>query len=246
MKRTRYCILVFGLLAGSAQADDFSISAANWNFAVQGSVRDGDSSLDFDKDLAVRPREKIIYSATWNTGPGLWPDLAAGYAPIRAGGEQVVTNDTGLLGIPIGGSTATIAADADLDDLELSLRYPLTVGSAALSLGITLRQLRGDILVKEESDAEARREAIDKIFPMAHLQFRWPLANWLSLEAAGNYVADQGDRAEDYRVQATALLGPLSLSGGWQYKSFRINSNSYLLDADLSGAFAGLGFVIRP
>lgn len=245
MKLSLFFSLLAALLAPPAHAGEFSLSYGSWNYDISGSADSNGSRLDFESDLGVRAREKSVYLASWDTAPGWWPDLAASYTPIRADGRKVFTRDTTFGGVVLQRNTSTAFADADLTDLDLTLRYPARLGSATVHGGVTVKRLNGEIRVKDESDAEENREPIDQTFPMAHLGFGLPLAEWLKLDAAANYVTYHGDQAFDGRVQAILILGPFSLNAGWQRKAYKVHSNRYLLDAELSGGFAGIGLLIR-
>jgi len=246
MNYVRSGAMLLALTISSAHAGSLSAAYANWDFRVSGDASDADSQVDFDHDLGVEPRNKATYALSWDTGPGYWPDLAVAYTPIEAGGQRAVSNSGGLLDPLLGaGGTTTIVADADLEDLQLSLSYPLRRGAWTLALGATVERLHGQILLKDESDAEGEREPVDETFPMAHLGLKAELASWLSLEAGGDYVSYRSDRAYDYHLQAAFIWGPAKLGAGWLVKAYRVNNSSYLLDTRLSGPTLGFGFLLR-
>lgn len=230
----------------AVQAADFAATYSVWDQKISGSATTSDSRLDFENDLGVTAREKSVFALSWDTGPGWWPDVAAGYTPIRADGRREVSQETQFLGILLESGSSTAAADADLTDLELSLRYPLQLReNAALSLGLTVKRLSGDVLIKDESDSEEVRENFDQTFPMLHTRLGLKPSDWLTLEVGANYARYRGDQAYDYRLQSTFHWGAAQIHAGWLGRAYRVNSSSYLLDTHITGPILGLGLVLR-
>jgi hypothetical protein len=239
--------LLLALAASSApaMAGDLTAHYLNWNYEVEGFASDSDSRFDFSEDLDIKVRQKSLLALTWDTGPGWWPNLSASYVPVQAGGRKTVTTQSSFLGIPTGSQSANVIADADLDDIDLSLHYPLQLGSLAISLGATLKKLEGTLVLQEEGDDKESRERVDETFPMGRLGLHIAPWHWLLLDAHADYVAYQGNRASNLGLQAALRLGDLSLALGWQERNYRVDTSSYRVDADLAGVFAGIGLVLR-
>jgi hypothetical protein len=246
MLRVRLPLAFLAALGASpAVGGEISAHYLNWRYDVAGSATDSDSRFDFGNDLDIDVRQRSLIDLSWNTGPGWWPDLALVYVPIRAGGQKSVTTDSSVLGIPTGSTTTEVVADANLDDVGLSLSYPLHLGPLTLSLGATVKHLEGTTLLQEEGDDEQTRETIGETFPMAHLATELRPWHWLRLGVSGDYASRGDDRASGYRAQLALRLGDISIAAGWQERSYRVQGSAYLIDTDLSGAFAGLGFILR-
>lgn len=229
------------LFTGPAAASDLTLIADYWDFEVSGHVdRNGDVQ-DFEADLGVAARDHAAYSLAWNTGPGWWrPDLAASHTPISAGGQRVVSNGLSFGPVVlIPGSTAL--GDADLDDTDLTLRYPLRRGRSTLWGGLTIKRIAGMVVVRDQSDTAEDRERIDQVFPLLHLAAGTSLNDWLSLSAQGNVARYRDSEAYELRVGVSlGIAGPLGINLGWQRKHYRVSDGDYLLDATLSGAIAGI------
>lgn len=232
-------------LAAAGNSGNTGLHYQFWDLDISGYVEDGDSRLDFDRDLQVEPRQERFYSFRWNTGPGYWPDISAAYTPIDAEGRSTSSASGGqILDIPIGvGGSTTALIDADIDDWELSFSYPLQLGSSAVAIGLTAKKLDGEVLILENGQTEVSREEINQTFPQLHLGLTLPLAKNFLLETAGNYVRAEGDQVHDWHAAARLQFGKLCLSGGWQERRYQVQNTSYDIDARLSGAFAGLGLV---
>lgn len=218
-----------------------------WDYAVSGSVtRDGDVQ-DLDSDLGIEARKHSVYSLAWNTGPGWWrPDFAASYTPIDAGGQQEVRN-TGIFGSLLFVQGSSVArGDADLEDTDLSLRYPATIGSSTFWGGVTVKRIAGVISVRDQSETAEDRQRFDLTFPLLHVAASVPVQSWLSLSAQGNAAKYRDDTAYELRLGASiGVLGPVGINLGWQLKRYQINDGDYLLDAKLSGLLAGVVVTLR-
>lgn len=228
-----------------ASAGELSLRADWWDYDVAGSVTRGSDLQDFETDLAVEARaHNLGYALAWNTGPGWIPDLAASYTRIDAGGEKFTPGLRFGPVILIPGATAR--GSADIEDVDVTLRYPLAIGGGKLWAGVTLKRLQGDVVVSGDTSAAEDHEHIDQAFPMLHLAATSPLASWISLNAQANAIK-YGDN-EAYEVRAGASLGLIDRLGvnlGWQEKHYRVADGDYLLDATLSGAIAGVFLSFR-
>ncbi len=225
-----------------ASAGEFSFGASYWGYDISGQVDRAGDVLDFESDLAVRPRTQTQWLAAWNTGPGWAPDLALSLVPIRAKGDQEVSAGTRFGGLLFGSGNARVYGDARLDDLALALRYPLLKSDgAALWAGVTLKHVYGRVAVRDQNDTQEDVQEINQWFPMAHVAAALPLASWISFNGEANAIQYGGSGAWDLRVGAsTRLLGPLGFNLGWQLRHYRVESGDYRLDATLSGLLAGL------
>lgn len=243
MFRTAYLAFLALLATGAAEAQSFSLNYVSWDYAVTGYADDGSRRLDFEQDLQVRPLERGHLELSAETPPG-WPDVGVNYTQIEAAGQRTAERAGGVIGLLPIGSNPTASVRADLDDLGLSLRYPLSLQPTRLLLGLTLTQLRGPVSVQQEGDAEETREEISELFPMAHVRLESDLASWLRLGASADYIRYEDDRALRYQAELRLSWGALTLNLGWLKKAYRVNGESYLLDTELSGPYAGAGFFI--
>lgn len=241
--RTRILLGLLLLTPVCARAE-FSLSFGSWNYGVSGTVADAGSEYDLERDLGVAARERSFYHLAWDSPKGL-PDLALNYSPIRAGGSRVARGERTLGGVTLGGSDTTVSGDADIQDYDLSLRYPWMLGRTRLNLGLVVKRLDGEVRVRDDGDELAVNQAVDETFPMAQLEAQLPLTTGLRLELLGNHVSYDGNSATELRAQLRALVGPLGLSVGWQRKDYELQGERFDLDAQLDGGFVSFGLLIR-
>ncbi|TXH04795.1 MAG: hypothetical protein E6R07_06785 [Nevskiaceae bacterium] len=224
-------------LPALAQAEQFYLGYSHWNYAVSGAYDEGATRYDLDKNLNARGDSHAQYRLRWDTGAGWWPDFAASYGRVALSGQQSITTSVVVGPVPVGTVSSVAQVDANVRDLDATLRYGLPLGWARLSGGVTVKKLRGNVVVTDSAATPSQTlHDIDEIFPMAHLFAEVPLGSRLRLGAGGNWIASHGDEADEMLVQARLkLIGPLDLTGGWQRKHYRVTTDSYRLRATLQG-----------
>lgn len=244
MKKLIYTLLVSALLLPAlANAQGFGLAYGNWDAHVSGTITDNGAQLNLDHDLGVHATNRNSYALHWETGPGWWrPDIAADYMRIQvSGSNQTTTGGLQFGGIILApGISTLLVTHADIRDTGVTLRYPFTLGVVHAAAGVTVRHLDGDIRVQDSNGAAQSNQPVNETFPMAHLRLELPLAPRLGIVASGNWIAGGGNRANDFTVEARArIYGPFSISAGWRYKYYYVNSNGYLLDTRLQGLLLG-------
>jgi hypothetical protein len=242
---TRHLAVVLGLLcATSAAAQTLSLSAGGWNYRVAGEVTRAGQTQDLDDDLDVQGRRRSFLAAELRPGeygPGWLPDLVLRRTRIDAAGQRTVSGSVSVGPVPIGEESGTAFVDADLEDRELTLRYPYRIRSLEAVAGISVKQLRGPVTVRNDQDSQASTEQLDELYPQLHAGLRWQALPRLRLGLEGGWISAEGNRADEVRVEVAApLLAGLGLVAGWQQKRYDLQSGDSKYDARLSGLFVGL------
>lgn len=236
------------LLAGAGEAlaaadAGLRLGADWWDYEVSGTVDDDGMRVDFERDLSVETRSNHRFELGWDSGPGPWPDLVASWLPIDAGGQRTTTSGgtPGPLPLPTPGTTTLILADAEIDDIDLVLRYPVALGAARAWGGVAVKHLRGDLASRAANASEVSRQEVDEWFPMLHVALAWPAERALRLAARADAIAADGDRALDWRIGAEWALGRTVVVGaGWARREYRLEADDFRLDTTLDGARLGL------
>jgi hypothetical protein len=245
MSPIRLSLLCLLLASPCATGAELNLRADWWDYDVSGSVDRRGDVQDLDADLGVEARgHNMAYALAWNTGPGWVPDFAASYTRIDAGGERVTP---GFRFGPIVLAPGSVArGDADLEDIDLTLRYPFALGNSRLWAGVTLKRVHGDVVIGDDASSAEDRQRIDQAFPLLHLAASVPLSSWLALSAQGNAVKYGDNEAWEGRAGVSlGLLESFGINLGWQTKHYRVADGDYLLDATLSGAVAGAFITFR-
>jgi len=232
-----------GCCTAALAAPEFRAGYGTWRYDLSGTVTDRNRTYDLREDLELQPSGRRTVQVEWDTGPGWWPDWSASFTQLGASGmhTETVTFDP----LPLPPQTETITASADFDDYDLTLRYPFGLGPLDCAAGITIKKLRGDVLIDDSSNPPPSRQSYDETVPQLHARLRWPLGKWLALTAAGQGIKYDGNSASEWRATAELRLGPVLLEGGWQAKRYDLQLTGYALDAQLDGALARVGFAWR-
>lgn len=233
------------MLPPLAQATPFGLAAERWDYDISGSIEQGGNSIELGRDLDVDVRNRQSYALRADTGPGRWPDLAAHYTPLQAGGQREQPGISFLGLIPVQGTT-TILAEADVDDWDIVLRYPAALGAGRVWGGLALKHLSGPVSARSEDSSDTNTRELDETFPLLHGALEYPLTEWLNAEAQAHWIQRGRDRAQELRLRATlALPGPFAVSAGWQQKRYRLESGADRLDVELDGVLLGLVLRLR-
>jgi hypothetical protein len=234
MKKLRFLPIFLATLASSPAfaADQFYLGYSYWDYNVRGQYDRGGSSYALGDNYDPSNSSRALYRLRWDTGHTWWiPDLAASFGRIEVNGQQNVSKNTGL-----GVVSSTANASTNIRDLDITARWPWQLGWGRLSLGMTGKQLRGDILIRDNLANGTQTERIDATFPMAHAFLEVPLGSRLRVGAGGDWAALDGDQADNIVGMARLkVIGPLDLTGGWQRKHYKVHNNDYHLDARLQG-----------
>lgn len=225
------------LSAPAMATDQFFLGYSYWDYKVSGQYQESGSTYDLGKDFSASNSSRALYRLRWDTGPGWWaPDLAASFGRIEVSGQKHITTNTGIGPIPIQiNSTANVYTN--VRDFDVTARWPWQLGWGRLSLGITGKQLRGDVLVSDSAATPTQtHESVNTLFPMAHVFLEVPIGSRLRIGVGGDWAALNGDEANNIvAIIRLKLIGPLDLTGGWQSKRYKVRDDNYRLDSKLQG-----------
>lgn len=230
------------LMTASASASEVRLGLGGWDYDLSGHYNDRLRDRDFERDLAVQPRDQASISLDYEWGEGR-PDLAAAFVQIGARGRSQESVPVGIGPIVIGSTPATLESVGDFNDLEFSARWPLSRGSLRFSPGLVLKHLKGQIQVFED-DVEVSRQDADVWVPQPLVRLDWTPSRYFRVSASVQGIAYDGDRAQEWQSSAELTLGALLVQAGWQEKRYRIRDDDSELDARLRGPLfrAGLSF----
>jgi len=226
-------------------APEFRAGYGSWRYDIAGTVRDGDRTYDLQEDLELEAAGRRSIVVEWDTPTSWLPNLAVSFSQVGGSGEAEYRSvSLDLLGNPLF-QDETVSASADFDDLDVTLRYPFGLGPVQAAAGVTVKRLRGEVLIDDSGNPPPSRQRYDETVPQLHGQLRWPFARRLAATATGQGISYDGNRAVEWRAGAELTLGPVLLEAGWQEKRYEVNLSDYALDARLDGAVARVGFVFR-
>ena len=239
---TRIALLAVLCLLPQLASAEFRAGFGPWSYDLKGHVTDNDKTYDFERDLELQAAGRGSVLLAWDTGAGA-PDWSVGYARFGATGHHVETV-TVLFPPPPSMQTVTIDTSADLRDYDVTMSWPVHAGNLALSLGLTLKRLSGEIVIDDTSNPPPSHEQYGQTFLQLHVGMRLPLGSAFALTGAAQGASYGGNRATEWRLGAELkLFTHLLLEAGFEAKRYKIDVNNYKLDARLGGALLRAGFV---
>ena len=219
-----------------------------WTYQARGSVENNGPPLDFERDLGLEGRKygDLALGFLPASRQSAWlPAMSLGYTHfIERGVQQVQT--------PILFGLVTLDGEAessaDVDDLQLSLRWPWRITPALrLEGGINITRLDGAVIVTDVDSGQRNRQPVDEIVPAPSLAIAWNPLPALRLRARADYVTYQGQQAQTLEADAYwQMFGPVGLEAGWRQRRYHVETSNefgpYRLDARLSGLRIGVRF----
>lgn len=241
MKRVLWAI--GALLCGSAAgAQTLGAGVDAWSYDAAGFVEDNGERLDFDDDLDVRERPARGYRIEVPGARG-WPDWQADFSQIGGRGRRVAEQTLNFGPLAIAAGSSVLSTNAHFDDADLTARWRWRRGALLVRPGISVKSLRGEVVITDTSNGQASRQPYDELFPLLHVGLSWAPARTVGLSAAVQGAAYRGNRALEWRAAVdVGLFRPLYLHAGWQEKGYEIDLENYRLDARLRGPVFGLEF----
>lgn len=212
----------------------FELASGQWSYDVSGTVRDRNDDVDFsglsggDNDQPYY-RLGLIFDSPWV------PDLLIESQDLEAG--AMGQTDGGLL-LP----GASGSAFADFDSLSASITYPLIDDGVRLGIGVQVEQLDGTVTRREDGGV-AETDDYDETIPLAYLRADVVPFGPITLRGELAYVRSGSDRVIHSRFSLLwPVIAPLGLEFGIQSRRYRFETDSFDVDADLTGGYAGLLF----
>lgn len=227
------------LVAVPVAASEWRLALGGWDYDLQGHYNDGVRDRDFQRDLAVRPRDRASVSIDYRWREGR-PDLSLAYTQIGARGRSQESVPVGIGPIPLGSVGTTVDSVSDFTDFEIAARWSLSQASWRLSPGLVLKRLAGELRITED-DVEVSRQDTEIWFPQPLLRLDGQPAPWLRFNASVQGIAYDGDRAQEWQSSAELTVGALLIQAGWQEKRYRIRDDDSDLEARLRGPVFRLG-----
>lgn len=243
----RKLILAMGgaamLVAPLAQADVIGLGAnvSYWDSDLSGDVRNGNDLVDVENDLDLSSDSNANLSAYLEHPVPLLPNVRLNYTKIEQSGRgQIGANFDNIL-VSAGG-IAEVQSDLDLEQLDLTLYYEVLDNWVNLDLGITARDLNGELTVQEFNGTAVSRTEVDAVIPMGYLAARFDLPfTGVSVGGEANLINFDGDSVYDFNAYGQYEIALLQLRAGYRQISIEYEDSDEELDIDLGGPFVSAG-----
>lgn len=236
------------LIFGGAHAEGARAYGAmgGWAYDITGTYTNT-SELDLQDDLGLRSTARADYALGYvPAGFGWLPTLEFGYTRIAADGQQTfsllpvapISPVVGLLPV----SNETVVDDrTNINDFELTARWPWQLGQFTVLSGFTVTTLNGTVVTADESSGQQQTQKVNEIFPLLSLGLDWQPLPSLRFSLSGDYVQYKSNRADELEARVLwKFLGPVGVETGYRQRRYKIIEPMNSLDARVSGVLVRL------
>ncbi len=235
------------LVTPLSQADVVGLGASvsYWKSDVTGQAANKNSVIDVENDLDLESESNSSGSLYLEHPVPVLPNVRLSYTSIQQSGRSELSTNYDVF-TDVSGSGVEVRSELDLDELDLTLYYEVLDNWANLDLGLTARDMSGELIVRETSGSQrVSKTKIDAVIPMGYLAVRFDLPmTGVSLGADGNFISYSGDSIYDANAYGQFEISALQLRAGYRQMSIDYEDSDDRLDIEIGGPFvsAGLAF----
>lgn len=230
------------LAAAPVVSADILGVAANvsyWNSDLTGVAANKGSAVDIENDLNLDSDSNANFTAYFEHPVPLLPNVRVNYTSISQSGSGNIGLDAFDDILP----GADVQSDLDLEQLDATFYYEVLDNWINLDLGLTARQLDGELIVRDTTGTgKVSETSVDSVLPMAYLAARFDLPlTGVSVGAEGNLISYSGDSIHDFNAYGQYEFAMLQVRAGYRQMSIDYEDDEDKLDIELSGPFASVG-----
>lgn len=229
------------LVAPMSQADIVGLGAnvSYWDSDLSGQAANNGDVVDVENDLNLDSDSNANASLYLEHPVPLLPNVRLNYTVIEQSGRGEL-GTSGFVGIP---GSVEVQSDFDLDQLDLTLYYEVLDNWVNLDLGITARDLSGELIVQEIGGGLAANETtVDAVIPMGYLAARFDLPlTGVSVGAEGNFISFDGDSVHDFNAYGQYEISLIQLRAGYRQMAIDYEDGNDRLDVEIGGPFVSAG-----
>ncbi|MEQ9546560.1 MAG: TIGR04219 family outer membrane beta-barrel protein [Marinobacter sp.] len=242
----RKLILAMGgaavLAAPLAHADVVGLGAnvSYWDSGLSGKAASNGDVVDVENDLDLDSDSNANLSAYVEHPVPLLPNVRLNYTSIEQSGRgELGANFDNI--VVLSGVTE-VQSDLELDQLDLTLYYEVLDNWVNVDLGLTVRDLDGELRVQEVNGTATSESEINAVVPMGYLAARFDLPfTGVSVGGEANLISFDGDSVYDYNAYGQYEIAMLQLRAGYREISIDYEDDDDKLDVDLGGPFVSAG-----
>ena len=226
------------LVAPLSQADVVGLGASvsYWDSDLSGKAATNNDLVDVENDLNLGGDSTANASLYLEHPVPVLPNIRINYTRVKQSGRGQV----GLVGFD--GVTGDVQSDFDLEQLDLTLYYEVLDNWVNLDLGLTARDLAGDLTVQEVNGLATSETSVDAVIPMGYLAARFDLPfTGVSVGTEGNFISYGGDSLLDFNVYGQYEIALLRFRAGYRQMSIDYEDGNDRLDVEIGGPFVSAG-----
>lgn len=239
----RKLILALGgsliIVAPVAYADVLGVGAnvSYWDSDLSGKAATNNDLVDVENDLNLDNDTNANLSAYFEHPVPLLPNVRLNYTRIEQSGRGELSTQYDLV------SVGPVDSNLELTQFDVTLYYEVLDNWVNLDLGLTARNLDGELSVQQIGGAgSVSRTEVDGVLPMGYLAARFDLPlTGVSVGGEANLISFDGDSVYDYNVYGQYQLSLLQLRAGYRQISIDYEDSDDRLDIELGGPFVSAG-----
>ncbi|EMP55617.1 hypothetical protein MSNKSG1_07098 [Marinobacter santoriniensis NKSG1] len=229
------------LTAPLAHADVVGLGASvsYWDSSLSGkSVNKGDA-VDVDNDLNLDSDSTTNATLYLEHPVPVLPNVRLNYTLVQQSGLGRL-GVSGFDGIPSG---TDVRSDLDLEQLDLTLYYEVLDNWVNLDLGLTARDLSGDLTVRDVTGtAPVSKTSVDGVIPMGYVAARFDLPlTGVSVGGEGNFIGYSGNSLRDFNVYAQYAVSVVQFRAGYRQMAIDYEDSDERFDVKTDGPFISAG-----
>ena len=227
-----------GIVQGEILAGTYYHSpSGNASYTLPGDI--ANAAVDLENTFGWEKENDILLQADFKHSLPFLPNLKIGYANLSHTGKN---NTTDFFWGGIVSFDGFVSSSLDLELYDITPYYTILDGMIEADLGITLRNINGNITVS--TFAQNETADVESFAPMLYGKTKVDIAGTpLSIECEANFVSTEETTFYDYEISARYTFGAgFGLEGG--YKAFHLDSEELAdglkTDIDFKGPYTML------
>ena len=223
-----------------AQADVVGLGAAvsYWDSDLSGEAGTNGDIVNVNNQLNLDSDTNANATLYFEHPVPLLPNVRLNYTLVEQSGE----GDVGLAGFD--GVRGQVRSDLDLEQLDLTLYYEVLDNWVNLDLGLTARDLDGELIVQETGvlGGSVSQTDVNAVIPMGYLAARFDLPlTGVSVGAEGNFISYDGDSIRDFNAYGQYNIALIQLRAGYRQIAIDYEDGDDKLDIEIDGPFISAG-----
>lgn len=238
----RKLILAMGgsliIAAPFASADVLGVGAniSYWDSDLSGEAGKNNDVVDVENDLDLDSDTNANLSAYFEHPVPVLPNVRLNFTRIEQSGRGELSTQFDLV-------SGEVDSDFDLDQFDVTLYYEVLDNWVNLDLGVTARNLDGELIVRETTTGgQVSETEVSGVVPMGYLAARFDLPlTGVSVGGEANLISFDGDSVYDYNAYGQYEVSLLQLRAGYRQISIDYEDSDDRLDIELGGPFVSAG-----
>ncbi len=216
----------------------FGASVSYWDSDLSGEAANKSDVVDLENDLNLDSDSNANLTAYVEHPVPVLPNVRLNYTQIELDGRGELS--TSFDGIPV---SADVSSEFELTQFDVTLYYEVLDNWANVDLGLTGRNLDGELIVRDQTGTgQVSETEISGVIPMGYVAGRFDLPfTGLSVGGDLNIISYSGDSISDINGYVQYEVALLQLKAGYRQFSIDYEDSDDRLDVDIDGPFASVG-----